>query len=289
MTCPDDSGPPAGPEPPGAGRAARRWATRLAGWAIPQEILRAAPRPPWFYPPELFGPSGPSDRPLPSTPSTGLARAALPARGGSVLDVGCGGGRAGLALVPPAEQLTGVDRDGTLLAALREAAARRRVRCAAVQGEWPAVAADVEVHDVVVCHHVAYNVPELGPFGAALHARARRRVVMELRLEHPMVPLAPLWRQFWGLERPPGPTAADAVAVLREAGLPARQVSWLESPEMSRLAELPFEREVEITRIRLCLPPARDEDVAAALRALGPRVPRQVVTIWWDQDVTVAG
>jgi SAM-dependent methyltransferase len=273
------SGAPGGSEPPQQTGAARRWASRLAAWAIPRDILVQAPRPPWYFPPDLFGAHG---SPPPDTLSTGLARAAVPVRGGTVLDVGCGGGRAGLGLAPPAELITGVDRDAAMLEAFRAAAAARQVRCTAVLGDWPAVAPAVPPADVVICHHVVYNVPDLAAFGLALHDHARRRVVLELRQEHPMVPIAPLWRQFWGLERPSGPTAADALAVLREAGLPARQVTWWESPAASRLAGVPFERQVEITRIRLCLPAERDPEVAAALRAQGPPPQRQVVTMWWD-------
>jgi len=263
-----------------AGTAARRWAGRLAAWAVPREILRGAPRPPWFYPPELFRVTV---RPLPDTPSTALARAALPAQGGTVLDVGCGGGRAGLALAPPAERVTGVDRDAVLLESFRAAATERGVDVRAVHGDWPAAAGDVDDADVVVCHHVVYNVSELGPFALALDARARRRIVIDLGREHPMVPLGPLWRQFWGLDRPSGPTADDALAVLREAGLPARQLTWREPPEASRVAAVPFDVRVEITRIRLCLTADRDAEVAAALRAAEPPGPREVVTIWWDR------
>jgi SAM-dependent methyltransferase len=270
-----------GPVPvdPTPGVAARRWANRLSAWAIPRQILARAPRSPWWFPPGLFRtPHGPA----PDTPSTGLARAALPPTGGTVLDVGCGGGRASLALAPPAEHVIAVDRDAPLLAAFRAAAAQRGVACTAVLGEWPAVAGDVPVADVAVCHHVAYNVADLGPFALALDARARRRVVVELRQEHPLVWMAPLWRQFWDLERPTGPTAAEALAVLREVGLPAGMVTWQEAPGVSRLRGLPFERQVEIARIRLCLPADRDDEVAEALRALGPPRPREVATIWWE-------
>jgi len=136
---------PGGVEP--SGTAARRWATRLGAWAVPREILRAAPRPPWFFPPDLFRAG---DAPVPDTPSTGLARAALPATGGTVLDVGCGGGRAGLALAPPAVHVTGVDRDAAMLEGFRDEAARRGVGADDVEGEWPAVADGVPGADVVV-------------------------------------------------------------------------------------------------------------------------------------------
>jgi len=215
----------------------------------------------------------------PDTPSTALARAGL-GGAGTVLDVGCGGGRAGLALVPPAVAVTGVDRDAARLAAFRTAASARGVSFVALLGEWPAVAGEVPAADVVVCHDVAYSVPDLGPFAVALHTHARRRVVLELRRRHPLAATAPLWRQFWGLERPAGPTADDALAVLREAGLPARQVPW---QDPARPTAVPFGRQVEIARIRLCLPADRDGEIAAALRAQ-PARPPEVVTIWWDRS-----
>jgi SAM-dependent methyltransferase len=262
------------------GPAARRWSSRLAAWAIPRSILAQAPRSPWWFPPGLFRtPRGPAL----DTPSTGLARVVLPPSGGTVLDVGCGGGRASMALAPPAEHVIGVDRDARLLAAFRAVADERGVACTAVLGEWPAAARDVHDADVVICHHVAYDVPDLGAFALALGTRARRRVVLELRQEHPLVWMAPLWRQFWDLERPTGPTAPEALAVLREVGLPAGMVTWQEAPDASRLRGLPFEQQVEIARIRLCLPAERDPEIADAMRALGPPLPREVATIWWEQ------
>src|SRR3954468_24194750 len=77
--------------------AAERWRDELSAWAIPPDILAAAPEPPWGFPVELFR----ADAESPDTPSRDAALAALP-DGGTVLDVGCGGGGASLALVPPA-------------------------------------------------------------------------------------------------------------------------------------------------------------------------------------------
>ncbi len=34
--------------------AAERWAEALAGWAIPEPILAAAPESPWGFPSDLF-------------------------------------------------------------------------------------------------------------------------------------------------------------------------------------------------------------------------------------------
>src|SRR5512135_2791286 len=93
---------------------AERWAKDLAAWAIPQDILDAAPESPWGFPVELFLRRA-QDEPA-ETPSRARAREALP-DGGSVLDVGCGAGAAARALVPPAGVLIGVDESAEMLAA----------------------------------------------------------------------------------------------------------------------------------------------------------------------------
>ena len=56
-------------------------------------------------------------------------------------------------------------------------AAARGVQCTTVLGDWPAVSAPTPACDVVVCHHVFYNVQDLAPFVTELSAHARRRVV----------------------------------------------------------------------------------------------------------------
>jgi len=67
----------------------------------------------------------------------------------------------------------------------------------------------------VTCHHVLYNVAELGPFVTALTSHARRLVVVELTARHPLTALNPLWERFHGLVRPNVPTACDALACWR--------------------------------------------------------------------------
>src|SRR3954447_21492567 len=91
--------------------AAETWRAQLAGWEIPPAIATQAPEPPWGFPVGLF-----RAEPEPTeTPSRDVALDALPG-GGSVLDVGCGGGAGGLALVPPAGSVTGVDDGAGVLA-----------------------------------------------------------------------------------------------------------------------------------------------------------------------------
>ena len=64
-----------------------------------------------------------------STPSHERAREAVP-EGGSVLDVGCGGGVAAFALTPPATSVIGVDHQSEMLAMVsRERRTARRDRC----------------------------------------------------------------------------------------------------------------------------------------------------------------
>jgi SAM-dependent methyltransferase len=256
---------------------AESWAHDLAAWRIPAEILAAAPQSPWIHPVDLFRAP---DEPAPDSPSHARAREPLEA-GGSVLDVGCGGGRAAFAVAPPATTVTGVDHQQGMLDTFADAAARRGLRHAEILGDWPDVADRTPSADVVVCHHVVYNVAELEPFVFALDAHAGRRVVLELPRRHPLARMAPLWRHFWGLERPNGPTATDALAVIRGAGLDARLEAWDQEPTTRALPELPVARQVELMRIRLCLTPSRDAELAD-LMAASPPTPRQLATVWWD-------
>ena len=70
--------------------AGRRWAADLGEWAIPDQILAQAPRSPWRHAPATFV----VDETLARTVrSAEMARSVLPPTGGSVLNVGCGGGR----------------------------------------------------------------------------------------------------------------------------------------------------------------------------------------------------
>ncbi|HEX9259207.1 MAG TPA: methyltransferase domain-containing protein, partial [Acidimicrobiales bacterium] len=140
--------------------AAARWAEALGQWAVPEEILQRAPVAPWVHPPALFKVDVEAE--VPDTPSHRAARAAL-GDGGSVLDVGCGGGGSSLPLAPPATRLVGVDEQQGMLDNFAAACEAVGVSHAEVVGKWPDVADRVEVADVVVCHHVAYNVAAIGP------------------------------------------------------------------------------------------------------------------------------
>ena len=259
-----------------------RWRDDLASWAIPDEILSQAPDTPWIHPVSMFT----VDDEVADSPSHRAARAALPDQG-SVLDVGCGGGRAAMALVPPASMVVGVDHQQGMLDAFADAATRRSVRAHGILGDWPAVADSTPECDVVVCHHVAYNVADIGPFLLALDAHARHRVVLELPTHHPLTHLNPLWKQFWNLDRPTSPTAEDLQWIARGLGFDARLEVWHDDTWGRRVA-LPDAERVRFARQRLCLTEDRDAEVAAALIAQGDSEPREVATLWWDVTRTGA-
>ena len=198
-----------------------------------------------------------------------------------MLDVGVGGGRASLPLAPPAALVTGVDVSQELLDTFSQAARGAGVAYRAVAGRWPDVAAQVGPADVVVCHHVLYNVADLVSFARALTDHARVRVVVELTAQHPAANLTPAWRALHGIERPTRPVAADAVAVLREMGLTVHA-----EPGWRALAPAGDGRDraavVAFARRRLCVGPERDAEIDVLLGPDSASPSRQVATLWWD-------
>ena len=264
--------------------AAAFWREALNEWAIPEEILDAAPESPWGCPLELFARRADTSRQ--ATPSDDRAREALP-DGGTVLDVGCGAGAASIPLAARASRLVGVDVSAGMLRAFRERAEAAGVAAHTIEGTWPDVAPATPAADVVVCSHVVYNVPDAPPFARALTERAGRRVVVELMRVHPVSNLNDLWVRFHGLERPTRPTADDYVAVLREMGIEPGRTDW-EVKDWHGGFTSPDDL-VAFVRRRVCLAPDRDPEVWEAIR---DRVverdgtfglpPRPNVTLWWQ-------
>lgn len=263
---------------------AARWTDALASWAIPDAILQSATRDPWVLPVARF--AGRADRATaaPDGISFDRAREALAESAGSVLDVGAGAGAASLPLSPWATSITAVDSSPAMLAAFAERADAMGVVHQEVEGQWPEVSADVDVHAVTVVHHVAYNVPDIVPFLAALDERTTRRVVLELPPHHPLSWMNPLWKQFHDLDRPSGPIAGDLVEILGAMGVEdLRAEHWTrhdpsaadgsDSETLSQRAALVAQR--------LCLPEEREPEVAAALADIDPGYHRDVVTISW--------
>ena len=263
------------------------WRSELADWAIPEHITAAVTESPWVLPRAVFSRRADRLAAAPSGPSFRRAWDALDPRG-SVLDVGCGAGAACLPLLPRCTELTVVDCESDMLEQVAQRAAAGGVTPRLVTGRWPEVATQVLAADVVTCHHVAYNVPDIEPFLAALTAAARRTVVVEMTAQHPLASLNQLWLRFHGLARPDGPTAADLVEILAAMGISAGHESWRRPGGADYDS---FEELTDVTRRRLCLPPERADEVAVALTESGinPQHPvdlgssgREVFTIWWD-------
>lgn len=255
------------------GVAADQWRNHLLQWGIPREIEAAAERSPWGHPADRFAMRADTATQVPGGASFDRATEAL-IEPGSVLDVGAGVGAGGLPLLPYASSLTAVDPSEQMLGMLAERASASRTPTRVIVGRWPAVADQAGVHDVVVCHHVVYDVQDLAPFLAALTAAARRRVVVELPPLHPQTWMAPLWLRFHGVVRPTTPTSEDVVAVLQETGVAHVVVDRWTREDPGHPVDIAL-----ITR-RLCLPESAEAEVAAAQAELPP-APRAVVTLSW--------
>lgn len=259
----------------GSGCAAARWVQARQAWAIPEAIKDAAPE----VPEGSTSAGSPLRRPRhdPGTPSRQKAREVLPVDG-SVLDVGCGAGAGGLPLVPPARLVVGIDLSPGMLEAFAQRAAALGVDHQEIEGPWPQVADRTPRVDVVVCHHVFFGVTDLGPFAQALTDHARARVVVQMPERPPRAWMRPYWKAVHGVELPDRPTADDAVAVVREAGIDVRVTRW------GRPAHEEDRRDRRVASLRraLYLGPDRDPEIRALLDRYPPPTMRRVLTLWWD-------
>ncbi len=254
-------------------QSGNRWRAGLAGWAIPENIVKQAPTNPWIHPPVYFQ----VGEVIVDSISHQKAREVVP-DGGSILDIGCGGGVAAFACVPPATKVIGVDHQPEMLTMFAEGAKHRGVVSQNFEGFWPAIAGDIPVADVVTSHHVVYNVQDIEEFLLAMNAHALRRVVIEMPQQHPQHRSAPLWKHFWNLERPSKPTPQDLMKVLSEIGIKANLELW--EGHMGRNVDL--DQEAYFSTIRLCLPQSRQSEVKSQLEMTSQSTSRPLATIWWD-------
>ena len=243
------------------------WAGALGSWAIPDEILDAAPESPYGFPAELFvrrGERAIDGATAPSTPTTIRALEAL-GDGGTVLDIGAGGGATSLPLARRCTGLIAVDGQADMLQAINRMAAAFGMPVTTVQGRWPDVAAETPRADLVVCGHVAFNAPDLMPFVVELSAHALRRIVLELTEQHPLSWMNDLWLKFHDLVRPERPSAHDAEALCRALEFDVRRDERVDTEDMAGSGFERREDAIALVRRRLCLSPERDGEIATAL------------------------
>src|SRR2546426_6212506 len=141
-------------------KARARWNEALRSLSIPPAILAAAPESPRGSDADLFRLRTEFALRGDLSPSNRRALEALPL-GGSVLDVGVGAGAASLPLASRASLILGVDPAPDMLSCFERCAAMVGVRVEAVLGSWPEIASQIQPADVVVCHHVVYQVGDL--------------------------------------------------------------------------------------------------------------------------------
>jgi SAM-dependent methyltransferase len=205
------------------------------------------------------------------------AREAMPA-GGSVLDIGCGGGIGAFGITPPAAHVIGVDEQEEMLKLFENNAANYGATVETLLGQWPAVAEQTPVADVVTVHHVAFNVGDIVPFITALNTHARKRVVIAVPVIHPMSNMNEGWKHFWNVIRPTVPVAGDLINVLDEIGIRAT-IEYFEG-------EILLDKKVDgangFIRRRLCLPEDRQPEIDSFIAENPLPERRKLAVIWWD-------
>lgn len=148
-----------------------------------------------------------------------------------------------------------------------------------IEGFWPAVAGITSSADVVVSHHVAYNVSEIEDFLLALNEKALKRVVVEIPVLHPLSNLSELWKHFWNLDRPKEPSAELFYKIICELGFDAKIEKW----DGQMRGDIDLDQAAEFNRIRLCLPKSRFGEVRKFMESNPPQSSRRLATIWWDK------
>ena len=256
-------------------RPGDEWRAALRLSEVPQSIRDNAPEPEVSLEPERFRWKPEEDAKQPVRPSRRRALEALP-EGGSVLDVGVGGGASSLGLVPKVGLIVGVDPLAGMLESFEASAVVAGVATRTVLGTWPEVAGEVEAAVVAVCHHDVYRVTEIEDFVTAMTERARRRVVVELSAHSPLAALNPLWKIIHGIDRPDFEVADMVEAVLVSMGLEVQRDDIVLPPRVQEVTP----QLVAFSRRRLYVGPERDPEIGQFLRTREVKEHR-VAALWW--------
>ena len=172
----------------------------------------------------------------------------------------------------------GVDHEREMLSMFAQNAEKREISCQVFEGFWPEIADQVPMADVVLCHHVLYNISEIGPFLLGLDSHARSRVVVEMSTCHPLSHHSGAWKHCWNIDRPTTPTSEDVLEFLKEIGIKAEIHYW-----SGKLRDqIDIDQENDFIRVRLCLPPERLSEVRDYFLDNPSPMHRELATIWWD-------
>jgi hypothetical protein len=261
-------------------QARERWRQAVESWATPLHLLDLDDGTPFAARLPLF-----ADRTVDGDPTPTVAAIDhLSTGAGSVIDVSIGGGRVVEVLARRGYRVTAV------CSGLDEA---RRIggvsRVTTVVGEWPVVASNAGLHDVAVSTHAVFDTAAIGPFLEALSQTARRGVVVEATVKHPMAALGRFVTALHGHDLPKRPTFDDLVSVITEVIGNAPFVERWRAPTAPQFDDLTdlllFYRRV------LMITPEQSIEASGLLEAgvetsddgrlvLGPPE-RDLATIWW--------
>ena len=133
----------------------------------------------------------------------------------TLIDVGAGGGRLALPLALRCRRVVAVEPSPSMCAVLRETAAAHDIdNVSLVESDW--LNAPVEQADIVLCSHVVYAIPDIGPFVRKLEDSGSRRVLVVLYQAPPQSQIYPLWGRVHGTPRLPLPSLPEFQEVLAE-------------------------------------------------------------------------
>jgi 2-polyprenyl-3-methyl-5-hydroxy-6-metoxy-1,4-benzoquinol methylase len=206
----------------------------------------------------------------------------------SVLDIGAGTGKWAVPLAARVRQVTALDSSPTMLAVLREnLAAEGAGNVRILQGAWPDTGA--EPHDITICSHAVYGVPELVPFIRRMVEVTRRTCYLVLKSPARGGLMAEASSRIWGHPHD-SPCFAVAYNVLLEMDIlanvlvdPAPWDPWVHSSLEEALSETK-------RRLRISGTTKYDEYLMGLLKAqlaerdgayVWPKSVRSVL-VYWD-------
>lgn len=213
------------------------WRDALAKWAIPESILETSKQSPWKLSPEKFAPTDARKTSLTVKRISEFLDRNSESRINTILDVGCGAGGLSIYFAKDLQQMIAVDGSEEMLAAYRSNWTEQNLdsdKLKTLAGIWPNVAPLAGQADLVICANVLFNVSNPCEFIKALDHAANRAVFIEVHEMHPHHVVNPVWKHFWGIDRPDSPTAQDLVGIVESLGIAPRSERFFRDPEGPR-------------------------------------------------------